>query len=272
MIKGWVCFCGWCWPLTSPDKDSPEEDLTAGVSFCVELKKKSKTAQAVKISIIPLVVPAVRGLCSSPPPAGQLCTAATSLLAAGVDAQSGGALLRHQNPWTLPVQLWLRAALDTSSTTSALYVRRLWLFWLKDKGFFVFCFLISLFLSNVAFSHPRLSLRRAEAHCLWRSATVRCPITNRALRSHRHRALLSGAKIARRDSGGTREHRGISSDRGVLRSSAFWRITQQKWGYIILSSSLFYFIVVPLHITLLTGTRHAASFPTRWTGVGHLTW
>lgn len=144
MIKGWVCFCGWCWPLTSPDKDSPEDDLTAGASFCVELKKKSKNCTSCENLNHPTFGSSCScGLCSSPPPAGQLCTAATSLLAAGVDAQSGGALLRHQNPCTLSVQPWLRAALDTSSTTGALYVRRLWLFWLKDKGFF--CILFFLF-------------------------------------------------------------------------------------------------------------------------------
>lgn len=164
---------------------------------CVELKIV-RIAQTGLISLIPRVVPAVSGLYSSPPPAGQLCAAATSLLAAGVDAQSGGALLRHQNPCTLPAQLWLRAALDTSSTSAPRYVRRLFL--VKGRGFGVVVVVFFVFQRRCFFGTrvPPPLLRRAEAHCLWRSATVRCPITNRALRSHRHRALLCGAEIARR--------------------------------------------------------------------------
>lgn len=167
---------------------------------CVELKIV-RIAQTVLISLIPRVVPAVSGLCSSPPPAGQLCAAATSLLAAGVDARSGGALLRHQNPCTLPAQLWLRAALDTSSTSAPRYVRRLFL--VKGRGFGVVVVVVFFVFQRRCFFGTRVPvppslLRRAEAHCLWRSATVRCPITNRALRSHRHRALLCGAEIARR--------------------------------------------------------------------------
>lgn len=187
--------------LTSdlPGRDSPQENWTAGVQRCVELKIV-RIAQTGLISLIPRVVPAVSGLYSSPPPAGQLCAAATSLLAAGVDAQSGGALLRHQNPCTLPAQLWLRAALDTSSTSAPRYVRRLFL--VKGRGFVVVVVVVVFcFSATLLFWHPRPPpplLRRAEAHCLWRSATVRCPITNRALRSHRHRALLCGAEIARR--------------------------------------------------------------------------
>lgn len=145
----------------------------------------------------------VTGLYSSPPPAGQLCAAATSLPAAGVDAQSGGALLRHQKPCSWAAQLWLRAALDTSSTSVPLYVRRLWLFLAKGHFFVVVVFPRRCFF---------VPLWRAEAHCLWRSATVRCPITNRALRSRRHRALLCGAGIARRTPEGE-EKTGISAER-----------------------------------------------------------
>lgn len=99
--------------LTSdlPGRDRPQEDLTAGAPYCIEVN----IVWLSKSHLIPLVAPEL--IIPLPPPAEQLCAAATSLFAPGVDAQSGGALLSHQNPPSAPEMRscdWLRAALDTS--------------------------------------------------------------------------------------------------------------------------------------------------------------
>lgn len=135
----------------------------------------------------------------------------------GVDAQSGGALLGFQKPcccWD--AQLWLRAAnsgghytflpppLGTSVHTEELTVR-------AEREVLCLC----VFFSAAASSRTRtLHLHTAEAHCLWRSATVRCPITHRALRRRRHRALLCGAEIARREPRRGRAEKSLQRDGG----------------------------------------------------------
>lgn len=190
---------------------------------CVELKIV-RIAQTVLISLIPRVVPAVSGLYSSPPPAGQLCAAATSLLAAGVDARSGGALLRHQNPCTLPAQLWLRAALDTSSTSAPRYVRRLFL--VKGRGFGVVVVVVFFVFQRRCFFGTRVPVPPPPSPKS--GGTLSVAQRDSAVSDYKPCAEEPPAQSASlwgrnstQDSGGTREHRGISADRGVLPSPAF---------------------------------------------------
>lgn len=78
--------------------------------------------------------------------------------------------------------LWLRAALLVTSSHLRLASCEHRICFLFNERRFVG-------LLSVALS-PRPPSQGAEAHCLWRSVTVRCPVTSRALRSHRHWALV----------------------------------------------------------------------------------
>lgn len=160
------------------------------------------------------------GLFCFPPPAGQLCAAATSLRAARakVGAQSSDIGAPRAAVTT-----------DTPFTSRAELVSELPL--LSP----------SLWLTATSRLRPSPS---AEAHCLRRSATVRCPITSRALRRHRHTAPGFGNSIE--DSRGTEEPEGISTGRRLS------LLVLTKWGSITSRWFLFSFDL-SLYITLLTG-------------------
>ena len=119
----------------------------------------------------------------------------------------------------------------------------------------------------VASPRPRLPVQRAEAHCLRRSATVRCPITSRAPRTRRLRALLRGGRNSTRGSGETAASAGrnLCGERRSFSFSSltdFWQNNAGRTGNRLFSSSGSSYPVLP-HPSLLTGTRHAASLPAR---------
>lgn len=263
-----MLFWGWCWPLTSLEKTKPQEfNCWNKQSTILPWGEHVKIAPTVQNSVIPLVTLAVSGLCSSPPPAGQLCSRCHVSPRCWSGRAKWGRTPQSQ-PCSWDAQLWLKAALDAS-----LHLHPSWLFF-----FFLYtssdcfswrkllCFLF-FFLASLLF-RTRIPHKRAEAHCLWRSATVRCPITNRAPRSHRHRALLRGEEIAHRTpEGREKAQRNLCRERSFTEVD-FWHRHRRTED---ISSSVHLYIVF-LRTTLLTGTRHAALVITRWTGVGDLTW
>lgn len=120
--------------------------------------------------------------------------------------------------------------------------------------------MVLLFLAPPPSPKEKKERERAEAHCLWRSATVRCPITSRAPRSHRHRALHCGAEIAHGGSGGTTESTegSLQTERGkeFNRSTLSCDTAQLRIYHLQLIFPPFYFLSF---YTLLSGTRRAAS-------------
>lgn len=139
MAEGWALFCGWCWPLTSPAE--PARRSTYLLEHCIERQDSLSCPNLAHPSRSRSGYWAVA--CSSAPPAGQLCAAATSLLewTRKVGAHSPDIKTSAR----CAAQPWLRATLDTSSASTALWVRRLWLLRLKDAFSFLFSFFFCLF-------------------------------------------------------------------------------------------------------------------------------
>lgn len=200
-----------------------------------KLKTTVPWLKYVKITaqIIPLVTPAVWRLYFSSPPAGQLCSrchVSPPLRVAGADAQRGGGRGAHfSEPAPLvrraAVTAWeWKAAPDASlhRHPSRLFVHKLRLFVVEAN----FCVRVSGFfltpppLSTPPVTAPLLRTRILPARESWgassaRGASVRCPITSRAPRSHRHGALRRGEQIAHGRDGRRRRH-------GTWTELGFW--------------------------------------------------
>lgn len=183
----------------------------------------------------------------------------------GVDARSGGALLSHQNPfgemrscvweqrWThRPPPLSLGFCLCTSTDCVV-----------KGKFCASLCPPSPPLLGAVRFFAPASSSKeRRHIVCgAARQCGVRLqPVRWGATGTERSSVGRNSTQGLRRDE---RERRGISTEReGVYRGRFLCR--RQSRSEDISSSAHLYF-VFPL-ATLLTGTSHAASLSTRWTG------